>query len=69
MEEFQEYRGLLKKISSFCASKERTEKEVIEKLTSWECSGENLDCIVSVLKNEKFLDEERFARNYVSSKF
>ncbi|MCX6273339.1 MAG: regulatory protein RecX [Bacteroidetes bacterium] len=59
----------MKKISSFCASKERYPGEVKDKLLRWSVPEEEIPVIIGCLEQENYLNVERFARNYVVSKF
>ena len=53
----------------FTAYRERTPKEVIEKLEKWDTPQEIIDRILKELKADKFVDEERFARAFCHDKF
>lgn len=57
------------KIASFCAYQERSEQEVIQKLTSWETDPEDIEAILGLLKDEKYLDNKRFVSSYVNGRF
>ncbi len=57
------------KACNFCAYQERTHGEVRDRLQEWEVTGDEADEIISVLIEENFLNEERFARTYAGSKF
>ncbi|TAH20965.1 MAG: RecX family transcriptional regulator [Cytophagales bacterium] len=57
------------KIASFCAYQERCLSEVKEKLYEWEAESEEIEAIIEKLIDEKYIDEERFAKLYVGSKF
>jgi regulatory protein len=56
------------KICRFCAYRERCESEVREKLHSWEVTQELQEKILAKLKDENFLNEQRFARIYTLGK-
>jgi regulatory protein len=59
----------LPKIKQFCAYQERCHKEVIDKLYSFGLNRAEIDEILSVLINENYLNEERFAIHYAGGKF
>ena len=59
----------LNKLSRYCAERERCHSEVRTKLISIHVYGEDLEEIISRLIELDFLNEERFARSYVSGKF
>jgi len=58
-----------KKLEHFCAYQERCHKEVIQKLRSMHMIPEAIDVIVVHLIQHNFLNEERFAKTFVSGKF
>lgn len=62
-------RQALLKAASFCAYQERTRKEVHQKLADWGIERANADGIVAELEEQKYLNEERFARVFAGSKF
>jgi regulatory protein len=57
------------KVQRYCAYQERSHYEVREKLYSWGLYRNEVDAIMADLITEGFLNEERFARAYVSGKF
>jgi len=57
------------KISAYCAYRDRSQVEVREKLESYGLIPEAVDQIITELIQDKFLDEERFARSFVRGKF
>lgn len=64
--------GLLEakqKIEAFCAYQERCDQEVRKKLKSWNLHSEDIDVLLADLISNNFLNEERFARAFVSGKF
>ena len=58
-----------RKIMAFCAARERCHSEVRTKLISLKIYGDDLEVIIGKLVSQGFLNEERFARAYVSGKF
>ena len=60
---------ILQKMQNFCAYRDRSEKEVRQKLHSFGQSESTNEEIIQFLKNDRFIDDERFTENYVRSKF
>lgn len=60
---------ILVKIRHFCAYRERSHQEVRTKLLQLRVYGEDLETVMSMLIQEDFLNDERFARTYARSKF
>ena len=60
---------ILERIRHFCAYQERCGFEVQQKLKQWKVSAAESRKILQKLAEEGFLDEERFSRIYVRSKF
>ncbi len=58
-----------KKICSYCAFRERSSKEVYDKLRSYELAEEDIQFFIRKLEKESFLDEKRFAEVYARGKF
>ena len=59
---------LMEKARNFCAYQERSLNDVKNKLLQWKASDETIDEIISKLKEENYLDEERFARAFAVGK-
>lgn len=59
----------LEKARKYCAYQDRSHLEVWEKLKSLNQSPEMAEDLITVLVEEGFLDEERFARSYTRGKF
>lgn len=57
------------KLQAFCAARDRCHSEIRTKLLSLQVYGDDLEEIISQLVTDGFLNEERFAKNYVSGKF
>lgn len=57
------------KIRAFCAYRERSQREVSDKLYEYGFYEETRNELISELIQENFLNEERFARAYVRGKF
>ena len=56
------------KIRKYCAYQDRAESEVRLKLRQYEVSGAEADRIIASLKEEGFLDEERYVESFVRGK-
>ncbi|MCH8902600.1 MAG: RecX family transcriptional regulator [Bacteroidetes bacterium] len=59
----------LAKAMNYCAYQERCEKEVRERLAVWEVNPGFITIILKELQEDKFLNEQRFARIFAESKF
>ncbi|MFT7613133.1 MAG: regulatory protein [Parvicellaceae bacterium] len=57
------------KIEKYCAYQDRCHSEVKTKLRSFGLLSDTIDLIMIDLMNDDFLNEERFARSFVSGKF
>lgn len=69
MDSKMEYSLLLKKISKFCVSRERSSHEVEEKLKSWSVEEEDINSLIHKLKEENLVNEKRYVAALVSDKF
>lgn len=61
--------NLLQRSMEYCADAERSLYDVTDKLQSWGASSEETETIISALIAEKFLDESRYAKSYVTEKW
>lgn len=57
------------KAARYCAYQERTEKEVQEKLRAWGVKQDEKTYIIRTLKEDRFLDEERYVTAFIRGKF
>ncbi|HLT07357.1 MAG TPA: regulatory protein RecX [Cyclobacteriaceae bacterium] len=57
------------KIAAFCAYQERCQKEVRDKLYSYGLSSSDVEEVLTTMILEGFINEERFAKAFVSGKF
>lgn len=57
------------KASLLCSRSEKCTSEILEKLRRWGLSAEESEAVVEKLIEEKYLNDERFARAYVKDKF
>lgn len=60
---------LIKKLEQYCAYQERCTNEIIAKLKYLKVNERHFDSIISKLKEENFLNEERFAKAYARGQF
>lgn len=58
-----------KKLEHYCAYQERCHKEVRQKLRDMHMIPEAIDVVIGHLLEHNFLNEERFAKTFVSGKF
>jgi regulatory protein len=58
-----------KKLEYYCAYQERCHKEVTQKLKDMSMIPQAIDVIIVHLLQHNFLNEERFAKTFVSGKF
>lgn len=63
------YEQMLFKASAYCATAEHCEADVRTKLQTWACSPEHIDKIIDYLKQENFLNEQRYCNAFVRDKF
>jgi len=59
----------LKRAAALCSSQEQSAGHIRVKLKEWGVSDGDAEKILQKLKEEKFLDDERFATFYVKDKF
>ncbi len=59
----------LQKLMHYCAYRDRSQKEVEDKLNEMRMIPEAKENIIITLMQENFLNEERFARSFVRGKF
>jgi regulatory protein len=57
------------KITAFCSFRDRTQKEIIDKLYAIGASKDIVKNLILKLEEEGYLNEERMARLYVGGKF
>ena len=60
---------IIARIHHYCAYQERCINEVDQKLMQWKVSSLKIRKIMNHLKEEGFIDEERYARMFVRGKF
>ncbi|MDR2979357.1 MAG: RecX family transcriptional regulator [Bacteroidales bacterium] len=59
---------ILSKLMKYCAYQDRSESEVRGKISSLQCEDIYVEELIQQLKKEKFIDDERFAEQYVKGK-
>lgn len=57
------------KAARFCAYRERTQREVRQKLHGYGLLGDDAETVIAELITEGFINEERYAISYASGKF
>ena len=62
------YQELLERAKRYCAYQERATSEVVMKLEVWKAGSEQVDTVLAELKQEAYLDDERFASAFVRGK-
>lgn len=67
--EINEDNKILNKIQHYCAYQERCVYEVKLKLLEYNLTQNKINDIIELLKNDNFINEERFALAYVQGKF
>lgn len=60
--------NLLKKVEKFCAYQDRCENEVVSKLKSLNASSKVIQEIMQQLRDDGFINEERFVKSFVRGK-
>ncbi|MFR9165408.1 MAG: regulatory protein RecX [Dysgonomonas sp.] len=58
----------LSRIAAYCSKAERSEYDVRKKLEAWQIDKDQVGSIVSRLKKENFLNEERFCQAFIKDK-
>ena len=59
----------LEQLRSYCAYQDRCHQEVRTRLLEYQVYGDDLEQIIAELIEERFLDEERFAKSFARGKF
>ena len=59
---------ILTKIERYCAYQDRCTQEVLTKLRSLQVEGKEAQQILQLLKNDGFIDDERFVQSYIRGK-
>ncbi len=61
--------SIIHKLQAYCAYQDRCTSEVLAKLDQYELSSENVEKVLQSLRNDKFLDDKRFAESFCTGKF
>ncbi len=61
--------SILERIAKYCSDTERSTHDVLSKLTSWGVPPDETEIILAKLRTEKFLDDQRYAKSYVTEKW
>lgn len=69
MEFTPEQRSAFLKASAICSRGETCTYDIQTKLKTWGLEQQDMEPVINQLKEEKYLDDERFARAYVKDKF
>ena len=64
-----EIETVLSRARRYCAYQERCEKEVEMKLKGWKVKPSVAEQVIIILKEENYIDDERFARVFASGRF
>ena len=56
------------KLTALCARSEHCQQEMLEKMRQWGVSQEEQAQVMARLVSERYVDDERFARSFVSDK-
>ena len=67
--EHMEYKEALRRAATLCSRQEQASSHIREKLNGWNVSEEDALRIMDLLKEEKYLDDKRFATFYTRDKF
>jgi len=67
--ESTEYKEALRKAAALCSRTEHCSRQILEKLNHWNISEEDSLRIIEELKQEKYLDDQRYARMFTRDKF
>ena len=59
---------IIEKARKYCAYQERCAYDVKMKLINWQINKNDIEDIINTLKNEKFIDNERFAIAFATGK-
>lgn len=63
------FKELLQKAASYCSISEHCASEVAKKLTAWNVSLEQQKVLIEKLKEEDFINEQRYCKAFVNDKF
>lgn len=58
----------LTRIASYCSRTERSEYDVLKKLSAWELSDDGIKRILEKLRKDRYVDNGRFAKSFINDK-
>ena len=64
-----EIKEVYQKMAQLCSRSEQCSVDIRKKMVAWEIMDELVEEIISKLKSEKFIDDERYVKAYISDKF
>lgn len=67
--ESTEFKEALRKAAALCSRQEQCSRQIMEKLNHWNISEVDSLRIIEELKQEKYLDDQRYARLFTRDKF
>ena len=65
----EEYKKSLNKMAALCSRSEKCESDISEKLNKFELTDDEKKSVIKYLKENKYIDNIRFAEFYVKDKF
>lgn len=69
MDKAIKYNDALKRVMKLCSERELCRQDIYEKLSKWEVEAGDKEKIISLLSEEKFIDETRYASAFAKDKF
>lgn len=69
MELKSNYRQVLSRVSAICSKSEKCKADIVPILERAELNSEEIEKVIDFLLKERFIDEERYANNFVHDKF
>lgn len=63
------FENILRKLENYCAYRDRSELEVYNKALEYGCLAPNAQKAIELLKENGFLNQERYLRSFVLGKF
>lgn len=63
------FKSVLSKAMALCSKRELCSSEIRSKLESWGASDDDAGKIITILKEEKFIDEQRYSASFARDKF
>jgi regulatory protein len=64
-----EIKEVYSRMAQLCSRSEQCSVDIRKKMIAWEIMDELVEEIISKLREEKFLDDERYVKAYISDKF